>query len=69
MKTKGRNLSQDSWDIDVESPQHIDYQAAQNPYYEGDIDFSIQNNKNDRIIPDLNNIEMVTATQNLYYDL
>ena len=45
---------------------------AQNPYYEGDFDTLAGHNDRSRtnlIIPDLNNTETVTSTQNVYYEI
>ena len=45
---------------------------AQNPYYEGDFELSSMTNKASRknfVYPDLNDTEIVTATQNVYYEL
>ena len=47
-------------------------QNAQNPYYEGDFELSARNNMASRknpIYPDLNDTAIVTATQNVYYEL
>ena len=47
----------------------MEYQTGQNPYYEGDIEICVQDTKGDKTIPNLNDIDIVTATQNIYYDL
>ena len=46
--------------------------VTQNPYYEGDFELSTMSNEQSRkntIHPDLNDTAIVTATQNVYYEL
>ena len=45
---------------------------AQNPYYEGDFDLCAQGNdrsRTDIVNPDLNDTQIITSTQNVYYEL
>ena len=58
-------ILQDFGDFDEE----VESQAVRNPYYDGSIDLCAQNTKKAQKIPDLNDTEVVTATQNIYYDL
>ena len=46
--------------------------TIQNPYYEGDLDVLAQGNDRSRIntlCPDTSDVDIVTSSQNIYYEL
>ena len=49
-----------------EVSESIEFQTIQNPYYDSDIQIS---NLHERVSPDANDIDAVTATKNIYYDI
>ena len=65
-------VNQDTGKDETSSLNPLNLQNAQNPYYEGDFELSSMTNEASRknvVYPDLNATEIVTATQNVYYEL
>ena len=44
-------------------------QTIDNPYYDGEAPHDVQNNAKQKIIPNFNDTEVITSTNNIYYRL
>ena len=68
MVTEARS-NRDSGDIYGNIDEGIEFQAIQNPYYDGEIEMSAQNTNNVKKKTNLNDVEVVTVTHNTYYEM
>ena len=57
--------------IEAEVNEEVEMQIIKNPYYEKGIEITqnqIVTNKHPGFVPDFNDVEIIAATKNLYYD-
>ena len=68
MEPEGRD-NDDLGDIYGDPTEDMDFQPVQNPYYGGDIEMEVPQARGKNKRTDLNDTEIVTTTQNMYYEM